>query len=285
MIANKDDLKNGSYTIEAKALTGTDAGNYTLVGGTKVTENFTVTTKSSGGGGGSVTDPVDEVIKMIKALDSTASDYAAKAQAAVDAYNALTDAQKADPKFKEQEVATKLADAQAAVASEADKKAADEASALIVKLPDDPSQASEADAQAAWAAYNALTDAQKALLSADAQKKVAEYKYYYEVQGAKAQTVKLKSVKAKKGRKAVAKWSKNADVDGYQLYYKAKGQKAKKVTIKSAKTLKKTVKKLKAGKKYTFKVRTFTKVYNPSTGADQKIYGKWSNKKTCKAKK
>ena len=40
-----------------------------------------------------------------------------------------------------------------------------------------------------------------------------------------------KSVKAKKGRKAVAKWSKNADVDGYQLYYKAKGQKADRKSV------------------------------------------------------
>ena len=269
----------------------TDAGTYyvwyKVKGDTNHndTEPTSVTVTITPSGGGSVTDPVADVIKMIKALDSSAADYAAKAQAAVDAYNALTDAQKDDSRFKEQTIASKLAEAQAAVASAADKKAADEASALIVKLPDDPAQATEADAQAAWAAYKALTDAQKVLLSSDAQQKVAAYKYYYEAQGAKAQKAKLKSVKAKKGKKAVAKWKKVSGVDGYQLYYKAKGVNAKKVTIKSAKTLKKTVKKLKAGKKYTFKVRTITKVYNPATGKDQNIYGKWSNVKKVKAKK
>ena len=57
----------------------------------------------------------------------------------------------------------------------------------------------------------------------------------------------------------------------------AKGVKARKVNIKKAGKLKKVVRKLKAGKKYSFKVRAFTKVENLSKGKPMKVYGKWSN--------
>ena len=102
---------------------------------------------------------------------------------------------------------------------------------------------------------------------------------------AKAETTTLKSVKAKKGKKALVQWKKNANVNGYQLYYKAAGTKAKTVTVNNNKTLKKTVKKLKAGKKYTFKVRTFSKVENLSTGKMKTVYSAWSKAKKVKAKK
>ena len=81
------------------------------------------------------------------------------------------------------------------------------------------------------------------------------------------------------------KWKKKSSADGYQLYYKAKGTKAKKVTINNVKTVKKTVKKLKAGKKYSFKIRTFNKVEDLKTGKLIKVYGKWSGVKKAKAKK
>ena len=67
--------------------------------------------------------------------------------------------------------------------------------------------------------------------------------------------------------------------------YKAKGTKAKKVNIKNAKTLKKTVKKLKAGKKYSFKIRTYTKVEDLSIGTMKTVYGKWPSAKKAKIKK
>ena len=130
-------------------------------------------------------------------------------------------------------------------------------------------------------AYKSLTDDQKKeISSSDLAKLQAALN-----DPAQAQKVTLKSVKAKKGKKAVVKWKKNAKVNGYQLTYKAKGVKAKTVTIKSAKTLTKTVKKLKAGKKYTFKIRTFTKVENLTTGKAQNVYGPWSKAKKVKAKK
>ena len=77
---------------------------------------------------------------------------------------------------------------------------------------------------------------------------------------ARSQTTSMKSVRAKKGKKALVQWKKNANVNGYQLYYKTGGTKAKTVNVNSVNTLKKTVKKLKAKKKYTFKIRTFTEV-------------------------
>ena len=102
---------------------------------------------------------------------------------------------------------------------------------------------------------------------------------------AKAQNTSLTSVKARKGKKAVVKWKKNTNVNGYQLYCKAAGTKARTVNVNSANTLKKTVKKLKAKKKYTFKIRTFTKVENLSTGKMKTVYGSWSKAKKIKAKK
>jgi hypothetical protein len=96
---------------------------------------------------------------------------------------------------------------------------------------------------------------------------------------------KISSVKAVKGRKAVIKWKKSNGADGYLISYKAKGVKAKNVNINNGKTLKKTVKKLKTGKKYTFKIRTYTKVENLSDGDMKKVFGKWSNVKKIKAKR
>jgi hypothetical protein len=61
--------------------------------------------------------------------------------------------------------------------------------------------------------------------------------------------------------------------------------KTKKVYIKSYKTVKKTIKKLKAGKVYSFKIRPYKKVEHLLTGKMKKVYGKWSKVKKIKAKK
>ena len=280
-----DGKAKGTFDIVQKENEEFTAGNnyeITFVSGT-----LTVNEKSSGGGGGgSVSDPVADLVKMIEALDPNAATYADDAQKVVDAYNALTADQKADKRLTDEAVAKKLAAAQEAAKSEeqkkADQKAADEASKLIEALLD-PSQATEAEAMAAYNAYMALTDAQKALLSPAAQEKVAEYAYYYESQYAAAQKVTKFKVKNVKTRKAKATWKKTAGISGYQLTYKAKGTKTKKVTLKAS-AVKKVVKKLKKGKKYTFRIRTFTKVYNPYTGSYEKVYGSWA-KRTVKIKK
>jgi hypothetical protein len=78
-------------------------------------------------------------------------------------------------------------------------------------------------------------------------------------------------------------------VNGYQLKYstsrKFTGKTTKTVTVRKAAITKKTVKKLRVGKRYYFKVRTFTNVYNPATGKYVKAYGKWSKIKSIRIRK
>ena len=88
----------------------------------------------------------------------------------------------------------------------------------------------------------------------------------------------LKSAKAKKGRKIEVKWNRNKTGKGYELQYSTdrKFKKdVKKVTISSSAITSKTVKNLKAGKSYYFRIRTVR-------GSKKSI---WSNVKTAKAKK
>lgn len=151
---------------------------------------------------------------------------------------------------------------------------------LIAALPDDPAKASKAKVAEAVAAYKALPAELRALFDEDELYILQDAVNY----PAKSQKVTLKSVKAKKCRKALVKWKKNTKVSGYQLYYKAKGVKAKKVNITSYKTLKKTIKNLKACRKYSFKIRPYTKVEKLATGKKVKVYGKWSKVKKITAK-
>lgn len=277
----------GSYYLRPE---GAEAANYIFdyVGGTLTVNSPTPTPPGPSPEPTPTHDPVADLINMINNLpapDAVTTNDKAAIDAAQAAYDALTPGQKTDPRLTPA-LLNKLNDCEAALEqAEKDQKAADEVSALIDKLPADPAQADPEVAKATLAAYWALTDAQRALLSDSAKQTVAVYKYFYEKQYAKAKKAKLKSVKAKKNQKAKAKWEKVSAVNGYQLYYKAKGTKAKKVNINKPSTVKKTVKKLKAGKVYTFKVRTFTTIDNPYTGEKEKVYGKWSNKKKIKAKK
>lgn len=277
----------GSYYLRPE---GAVAANYTFdyVDGTLTVNSPTPTPPGPSPEPTPTHDPVADLINMINNLpapDAVTTNDKAAIDAAQAAYDALTPGQKTDPRLTPA-LLNKLNDCEAALEqAEKDQKAADEVSALIDKLPADPAQADPEVAKATLAAYWALTDAQRALLSDSAKQTVAVYKYFYEKQYAKAKKAKLKSVKAKKNQKAKAKWEKVSAVNGYQLYYKAKGTKAKKVNINKPSTVKKTVKKLKAGKVYTFKVRTFTTIDNPYTGEKEKVYGKWSNKKKIKAKK
>ena len=277
--AGKADIAKGEHGIN-------DLENYKKVQFPKAPDPA-----PSGGGSTPTVNAVDKVVKMINDLPEpdkvTVNDEKAIREAR-EAYNALSDTERQDSKLT-QAVKNKLGDCETALdkakKADEDQKAADGVSKQIAVLPDDPAKASEADAQAAYGAYMALTDAQKALLSDDAKQKVAAYKYFYEVKYAEAQKVKMSSAKAKKGGKAVVKWKKNKAADGYLLYYKAKGVKAKKVNIKNSKTVKTTVKKLKDGKVYSFKVRSYTKVNDPSTGKTKNVYGKWSKAKKVRAKK
>ena len=89
-------------------------------------------------------------------------------------------------------------------------------------------------------------------------------------------------VSAKGAKKSAnLKWKKKAGVTGYQIQYSTNKnfKNAKKVNVKGAKKVTKTIKKLKAGKKYYFRIRTCKKAYG------EKFYSKWSKVKTAKIKK
>ena len=99
----------------------------------------------------------------------------------------------------------------------------------------------------------------------------------------KPSLAKAKLIKVKRGKKkATLKFKKVVGANGYQIYYKdTKAKKAKKKLVKasSKSTISKTVKKLKKGRTYTFKVRAYRTVNG------KKVYGAWSNIKKVKIKK
>lgn len=81
-----------------------------------------------------------------------------------------------------------------------------------------------------------------------------------------------------------AKWEKNiTNADGYQLQYSTSSKFAKKqtktITIKGKKNCAKTIKKLKRKKKYYVRVRAYI-----NQGNGEKMYSKWSKKKTVTIK-
>ncbi|MBQ6440521.1 MAG: Ig-like domain-containing protein [Mogibacterium sp.] len=107
---------------------------------------------------------------------------------------------------------------------------------------------------------------------------------------AKAKKLVVKNVKARaiKGKKAIIRWSKKSSASGYQVQYstkksfKKKATKSLKVKGASKKTI--NIKKLKAGKTYYVRVRTYKNVKN-SYGETVKVYGKWSKVVRLRAKK
>ena len=95
-----------------------------------------------------------------------------------------------------------------------------------------------------------------------------------------AQKLSVKKLVSKK-KALVVYWNKIADVSGYQIQVATdkKFKKNKKtVTVAKQNASKKTVKKLKAKKKYFVRVRTYKNVDG------KKIYGKWSKIKSVKTK-
>ncbi|MGI6033194.1 MAG: carbohydrate-binding domain-containing protein [Coriobacteriales bacterium] len=90
----------------------------------------------------------------------------------------------------------------------------------------------------------------------------------------KVKIVKKKTKSLKKGRIRVV-WKKVSGAKGYQIRYKV-GKKVKTIKVKGAKVHKKILKKLKKGKKYTIKIRAYTRK------SGKTYYGSWS--KACKVK-
>ena len=96
--------------------------------------------------------------------------------------------------------------------------------------------------------------------------------------GTEVKKAAIKSVKNKKGKKAVIRWKKVKGASGYQIAY-AVNKKFKKKKTKSVTKTTVTLKKLKKKKTYYIKVRAYKKIKG------EKVYGKWSNVKKVKIKK
>ena len=112
----------------------------------------------------------DAMKVLIDALPATTTlDDKAKVEAARAAYDTLTEKQKA---LIPEETTTKLTNAEAALKSLLDQVTADNVKALIDALPATITTADKAQIEAARAAYNALTDAQKALVPEDEKTKL-----------------------------------------------------------------------------------------------------------------
>ena len=96
---------------------------------------------------------------------------------------------------------------------------------------------------------------------------------------AAAKKLKVKGLKAKsKKLKFTVSWKKTKEAGGYQVQYKLKSAKKFSTLKASVSKTKAASKKLKKGKKYIFRVRTWKKV------AGKKVYGKWTKTKAVKCK-
>ena len=193
-----------------------------------------------------------------KSLKETAESVAEKAKAAEEA------AAKID---------SKSYPAKEAAAVEAAKKALDE---VLAK-----EGATAEEIQAATKALNeAVAAAEKAKAKADAHAKAAAdkaAKIAAQKKAAQKMTVKGLKVTSKK-KKATVSFKKTKGATAYQIQYKLKSAKKWSTLAKASKKVKVTSKKLKKGKKYTFRVRTISKV-NGKT-----VYGKKWATKTVKIK-
>ena len=90
----------------------------------------------------------------------------------------------------------------------------------------------------------------------------------------------ISSLKAGK-KKFTVKWNKQKSVTGYQVKYSQyrSMKKSHTVTVKSSSASSKTVKKLRAKKKYYVQVRAYKKA------SGKTYYGTWSTAKKVKTKK
>lgn len=96
--------------------------------------------------------------------------------------------------------------------------------------------------------------------------------------GYRLSTMKVSSLSNKKGKKLYVKWAKNSKSTGYQIEY-VTGKTKKTAKVSSGKSTNKTISKLKKGKTYTVRIRSYKKVSGTT------YYGAWSGKKKIKIKK
>ena len=140
-------------------------------------------------------------------------------------------------------------------------------------------------------AIDAATDeegAKRALANAKAviDKIMTDAQLTLEEQTSSISNPKGTSIKGKLKTKAnnfTVKWKKAASVTGYQIQYSTSKKFTKKTTkiksVNKASKTKLTVKKLKPGKKYYVRIRTYKTVNGTS------YYSEWSKAKTVKIKK
>lgn len=174
-------------------------------------------------------------------------------------------------------------DAVLAITNAADADAID---AVVSQARDTIDQLVEAKAAAdAQAAADQKAAEEKAAAQRTA---AAEKAYKAAVKAAKAKMMEVKrfKVKAKKGKKAKLTWKRVKHADGYEICRATKKNGKYKLvkTITKASKVKYTDKKLKAKKKYYYKVRPYRLVKDPK-GKMVKVYGKFSSKKRIKARK
>ncbi len=204
------------------------------------------------------------------AAESQEKQEAAEA-AAAEAKEKQEAAEAAAAEAKEKQEAAEAAAAEAQEKQEAADKAAAEAQ-----------EKQEAAEAAAAEAQTKLEETEKALAEAQAkleaaEKEAAAAKLAQKKAEAKNYTVKNFKVTVK-NRKFTVKYSKNKKADGYQIQYKLKTAKKYTNLKKATAKLKATTKKLKKGKVYQFRARTYTLVDG------KKVYGKWTAVKSVKCK-
>lgn len=136
-----------------------------------------------------------------------------------------------------------------------------------------------ATATATSAEYQVPITAAQTTKTADTTKKAAATKKSNKTVK-KPKNTKIKKLTSKKANLTIT-WSKISGVKGYQIQVATdkKFKKNKKtVTIKKQKTTKKTIKKLKSGKKYYVRIRTY------KVSKNKKVYSSWTKAKKVKIK-
>ena len=136
--------------------------------------------------------------------------------------------------------------------------------------------------------YTVKKDGKKKYLKADKEYQFRVRAVVDDIKGKYSSTLKVETIpstatlKLKAGKKQLtASWSKVSDISGYEVQYSTSKKFTKKTTktVKVKKSSKKTtVKKLKKGKKYYVRIRTY------KTVDGKKIYSDWSKVKSVKVK-
>ena len=244
------------------------------------------------------------VTNMITALPSVANvtfEDKDEVNAAYDAYQALSPEGKALIKSISLNKLTQLKAKIDAWQEEEDTANANHVRELINALPplSTVKLSDKAKVYAAYDAYQALTDGAKAKIGdyytsklSDLKEKVDKLQKEADEKAAREKAAKEALAKKKaaakkyattglkvkaKSRKFTVSWNKTKGATGYQVQYKLKAAK-KWSALKTTKSLKAVSKKLKKGKKYSFRVRTYTVL------SGSKVYGKWSGVKTAKCR-